>query len=195
MTDSSQNPYLNQPNLKRPPDTAVNIQRGQMPLRNNYNTPRSLFPSPMDSSPPSEVDYTKRVVISSNRMDIEMSNTSTDNTRYDMSQLLHKNNEAAPTASCQTDPSTLPILPLTIPYEANALANPNLWDGHFSPVSLSGTNEFLQSNARNISCSLICMVEFIKQRNITNRDGNKIPQIDSFSEAAFTFILAIHEAG
>jgi len=34
----------------------------------------------------------------------------------------------------------------------------------------------------------------IYQRNITNCDGNKIPQVDSFGEATFIFILAIHKA-
>ena len=67
-------------------------------------------------------------------------------------------------------------------------------DGYFSTVSLFGTNEFLQSNIQNISCSLICMAESIKQRNITNCDGNKISQIDSFGKVALTFIQAIHEA-
>jgi len=60
---------------------------------------------------------------------------------------------------------------------------------------LFGTNEFLQSNAQNISCSLIRITEFIKQRNITDCNRNKIPQIDSFGEAALTFIQAIYEAG
>ena len=100
-----------------------------------------------------------------------------------------------PNASCQSDLSMLPVPPSTIPYEANALAEPNLWDSHFSTISLFGMNKFLQSNAQNISCSLIYIAEFVKQRNITNHDGNKITQIDSFSEAALTFIQTIYEAG
>jgi len=39
------------------------------------------------------------------------------------------------------------------------------------------------------------MTELIRQRNISNHDGNKIPQIDSFGEATFEFILALHKAG
>jgi len=96
--------------------------------------------------PPSEDDYTERIVASNNRMDIEMSNPSTDNMRYNMPQPLHDNNEAAPNTSCQINPSTMPILPLAILYEANVLADPNLWDSHFGPVSLFSTNEFLQSD-------------------------------------------------
>ena len=107
----------------------------------------------------------------------------------------HVYNEAAPIDSSQPAPSTLLVPPSAIPYEANMPANPNLWDGHFRPISLFSTNEFLQSDAHNVSCSLIHMAKFIRQRNITNHNGNKIPQIDSFGEAAFNFITAIYEAG
>jgi len=95
----------------------------------------------------------------------------------------------------QNDSSTLPVLLSTIHYEANAPANSNLWDGYFGATSLFGTNKFLLNDAQNISSSLICIAEFIKQRNITNRDGNKITQLDSFGEAALTFIQAIHKVG
>ena len=111
--------------------------------------------------------------------------------------LLHPpvHNETASNAALQPDPSTLPITPSVLPYEANVPSDPNLWDGHFGPISLFSMNEFLQSDACNISCSLLCMAEFIRQRNISNCNSNKIPQIDSFGEATFKFILASHEAG
>jgi len=153
----------------------------------------------MDSTPPSEEDYAERMAIISNRMDIEMSNPETTGiplTSPDNS-LLHPpvHNETASNAALQPDPSTLPITPSVLPYEANVPSDPNLWDGHFGPISLFSMNEFLQSDACNISCSLLCMAEFIRQRNISNCNSNKIPQIDSFGEATFKFILASHEAG
>lgn len=166
-----------------------------MPLKNNFNTPCSPSALTMDSSPPSEVEYAKRVATLNDQMDIEMSNLSMDYTGYNVPQQTHGDSEAAPNALCQIDPSMLPLSPSTIPYEANAPADPNLWDGYFGAISLFSTNEFLQSNTQNISCSLICMAEFIKQRNITNHDRNKIPQLESFGEAALTFIQAIHKVG
>jgi len=45
----------------------------------------------------------------------------------------------------QPDLSTLFFLPIVILYKANVLADPNLWDSHFSPISLFGTNKFLLS--------------------------------------------------
>jgi len=186
MFEDSQNPYINQPNPERPPDTAVNIQYGCMFQRNSFNSPHSPSYSPMDSSLPSKVDYTERVATASNRMDIESSTQPTAHMN---------NNKVAPNISCQSNPSTMPVPPLAIPYKANVLADPNFWNSHFGPISLFGTNEFLLNNTRNISCSLICIAEFIKQRYIINWDCNKIHQLDMFGEAAFTFILAIYEAG
>jgi len=92
MFETSQNPYENWINPKRPPDTAVNIQWGRMPLRNNFNTPRSPSALTMDSSPPSEMDYAKRVATLNNRMDVEMSNSSVDYTRNIVLQQTHGDN-------------------------------------------------------------------------------------------------------
>jgi len=104
-------------------------------------------------------------------------------------------NKVASNVALQSDLSTIPVMPSAISYKANVTVDPNLWDGHFSLVSLFGTNKFLQSDAHNISCSLICIAKFIRQRNISNHDSNRIPQIDIFGEAVFDFILALHKAG
>ena len=193
------NPYMNIPNLERPPDTAVNIQRGRLPSRSYMRAPRSPSDSPMDSSPSSKVDYAERMAIESNKMDIETANQEMEglyssspnpNTLQTPSQ-----NEAASNNTTPSDLSTVPVTPSAIPYEANSPADPNLWDGHFGSVSLFGTNKFLQSDARNISCSLIRIAQFIRQRNISDHDGNMFPQLSSFGDATFDFISAIHEAG
>jgi len=68
------NSYMNKPNLERPPDTAVNIQRGHIPSQSNTRASRSPSYSPMDSSSPSEVDYAERMNIKNNKMDIEITN-------------------------------------------------------------------------------------------------------------------------
>jgi len=39
------------------------------------------------------------------------------------------------------------------------------------------------------------MAQFIRQRNISDHDSNKIPQIDSFGEATLEFITAIYKSG
>lgn len=36
-------------------------------------------------------------------------------------------------------------------YQEDQLANPCLWDGNFAPVSLFGTDEFLNGDTKNIT--------------------------------------------
>jgi len=56
---------------ERPVDTAVNIQQGCSTSKPSVGGPRSLSPSPMDSSSSSKMDYAERVAIQNN-MDIEI---------------------------------------------------------------------------------------------------------------------------
>jgi len=120
----------------------------------------------MDSSPPLEIDYAERINIENNRMDIETLNQEMEGL-YSSAPSLNTL-QIPPQNKEVSIPTTAPVTSAAIPYEANSPADSNLWDGHFGPVSLFGTNEVLQNNMRNISCSLIQIVQFIRQRNISN---------------------------
>jgi len=146
----------------------------------------------MDDSPPSDCDYAKRVA-AQNNMDIVADNVppSTGLQKYDYAMppsqtphAPHKDalNEPSPADNFNT--SLEPSLPTVIPYSANIPADPSLWDGNFTATSLFGTNEFLQSDVRNMACSLQCMACFLKQRSLEGRDGNNIPQLELFGESA-----------
>jgi len=124
----------------------------------------------MDDSPPSDCDYAERVT-AQNNMDIEADNAppSAGPQKYDFamspSQTLctpHKDtlNEPSPADNFNTSPEPSP--PTVISYNANVPANPNLWDGNFTATSLFGMNEFLQSDVRNMACSLQHMACFLK---------------------------------
>jgi len=102
-------------------------------------------------------------------------------------------NDPSPADNLNT--SQEPSLPTVIPYSANVPADPNLWDGNFTATSLFGMNEFLQSDVRNMVCSLQCMACFLKQRSLEGRDSNNIPQLALFGESAWEFISAIFESG
>jgi len=44
--------------------------------------------------------------------------------------------------------------PLVISYQVNQSADLQLWDGNFCTISLFGIDKYLESDARNITCSL-----------------------------------------
>jgi len=55
---------------EQPNDTAVNIPQGRPLSRASVGGPRSASPSPIDFSPPSEINYAERV-LAQNSMDVE----------------------------------------------------------------------------------------------------------------------------
>jgi len=89
----------------------------------------------------------------------------------------------------------LDLEPLAIPYQANQPVDPQLWDRNFSLISLFGTDEFLDGDAKNIACSLQRIATFIKQRPLGNKDGQDISQISRFSFAAWDLISSIYNSG
>jgi len=69
-----------------------------------------------------------------------------------------------------------------------------LWDSTFSSISLFGTVEVLEGDAKNIACSLQRIATFIKQRPLGDRDGLDIPQISDFGFVAWDLISAIYNS-
>ena len=187
----------------RPDDTAFNIQRGHLTMRANDQGPRSTFSSPMDdSSTPPECDYAEHVA-AQNNIEVEVSHISppSDTPSYDFSlppsQLPHVSNEETLHHASNSDTNTLMELspPMVIPYSANILADPSLWDGNFTATFLFGTNKFLHSNVHNMACSLQCMACFLKQRNLNGCNSNNIAQLRLFGESAWDFISTIFKSG
>ena len=76
-------------------------------------------------------------------------------------------------------------------YQVNWLANLQLWDGNFSPISLFGINEFLTSDVKNIVYFLFRIATFVKQWLLGNRITKNISQIVDFGFISWEFIITI----
>ena len=83
------------------------------------------------------------------------------------------------------------VEPSIFSYTANQFVNLQLWDGSFCPVSLFGMNEYLEGNTRNITCSLLRIVAFIKQQKLEDKIAENIAK---FGFVAWKFLSAIYEA-
>jgi len=147
-----------------------------------------------DSSSPLEVDYAERIAANCN-MDIEITDPSlplVENITCFPFSLEEAPNSAT---SSNINISTEPSPPKVIPYSMNVPADPSLWDGNFIATSLFGTNEFLNSDISNITCSLKHIACFLRQRNVKDRDANSIRQLNPFGESTWDFVSAILESG
>jgi len=155
-----------------------------------------------DDSMLSEEDYATCIASQNNiNEDVVHSSPSSNVPSFDFVllpfQTLHVSNEENPglTPTINTITSTEPSPSTVISYSTNVPANSTLWDGNFMATSLFGTNEFLNSDINNISCSLQHMACFLRQRNLEGRNGNNIKQLDLFGQSAWDFISAIFESG
>jgi len=96
------------------------------------------------------------------------------------------------TAHEHVDPA--PGTPVVIPYNENYPANPALWDGDFTQISIFGTRESFLQDATNITTSLKCVATYIRQTNLSKGDPNTLPQLDLFGNAAWDLISAIYKS-
>ena len=56
-------------------------------------------------------------------------------------------------------------------------------------------NEYLEDDSKNIMCSLLRMVTFIKQRKLEDKTEKDIYQITEFSLAAWEFLTTVRTTG
>jgi len=71
---------------------------------------------------------------------------------------------------------------------------PNAWNGKAHPISIFGTIEVIEINAKNIDISLLCIAYFIRSRKVNTSAINNIKKLKGFGNAAFNFVLSIYEA-
>ena len=69
---------------------------------------------------------------------------------------------------------------IPISYEIDKPVEPNAWNGKAHSISIFGTMEFLEIDSINITTSLLCMANFIKNRSIDCKLANSIIQLKSF---------------
>jgi len=84
--------------------------------------------------------------------------------------------------------------PSVIPCAINQPADPQLWNGNFCSISLFGMNEYLEDNTKNITCSLLRMIVFIRQCKLEDKTAEDIPQISEFGYMVWDFSLAIYKS-
>ena len=80
-------------------------------------------------------------------------------------------------------------------YTANQPADLQLWDSNFCPILIFNMNEYLEDDAKNIICSLLRTVVFIRQHKLENKTTENISQISKFGFVAWDFLLAIYKSG
>jgi len=83
---------------------------------------------------------------------------------------------------------------IPLPYNPNAPANPEIWDGNFHLISLHGLIEHLGSDVKNIKDSLRFMTKYITNKQIESSKANNLDDFKDIGEAVWNFIFSVYEA-
>ena len=100
------------------------------------------------------------------------------------------NNKAPPTHVSSKE-STINI---QLPYDLQALTEPDLWSGLFHPISLHGSIEYFASDTKNIMVTLDFMVKYITNKQVNSSRANDLNDFDGMGDAIWKFISSVYEA-
>ena len=100
------------------------------------------------------------------------------------------NSEATPTRASNEES----VINVQLPYDPNALTEPELWSGLFHPISLHGSIEQITLDAKNIKVTLDFMVKYIANKQVNSSHANDLKEFDGMDDAIWKFILLVYEA-
>jgi len=92
----------------------------------------------------------------------------------------------------QNEEST--FINISLLYDPNAPADPEIWGGNFHPISLHGSIEHLGSDGKNIKDSLRFMTKYITNKQIESSKTNNLDDFKGIGEAVWNFISSVYEA-
>ena len=95
-------------------------------------------------------------------------------------------------SSVQNGESTFINIPL--PYNPNALMDPEIWGGNFHPISLHSSIEHIGSDAKSIKESLKFMAKYITNKQINPSKANELDDFKSIGEVVWSFIFSVYDA-
>jgi len=95
-------------------------------------------------------------------------------------------------SSVQNGESTFINIPL--PYNPNALMDPEIWGGNFHPISLHSSIEHIGSDAKSIKESLKFMTKYITNKQINPSKANELDDFKSIGEVVWSFIFSVYDA-
>ena len=81
-----------------------------------------------------------------------------------------------------------------LPYDPNALMEPELWDGSFHLILLHRSMEHLAFDAKNIKDSLTFMAKYIGNKQVNPTKSNELEDFKGIGEAIWSFISSVYQS-
>jgi len=86
------------------------------------------------------------------------------------------------------------IINIQLPYDPQALIEPDLWSGSFYPISLYGLIKHFTSDSKNIKDSLNFMARYITNKQVNNVTANDLKDFEGIGDAIWKFISLVYKA-
>jgi len=83
---------------------------------------------------------------------------------------------------------------IQLPYDLNALTNPEIWNGSFHPISLHGFIEYIASDAKSIKDSLKFMAKYISNKQVKPAKANDLKDFNGIGNVVWNFISSVYES-
>ena len=86
------------------------------------------------------------------------------------------------------------VINVQIPYNINALTEPDLWSGSFHLISLHGSIEYFASDFKNIKVTLNFLAKYIQNKQVNGNMANDLNDFDGMGDAIWNFISSVYSA-
>ena len=86
------------------------------------------------------------------------------------------------------------VINIQLPYDLQALTEPELWSGSFHPISLHGSIKHLISDSKNIKVTLNSLTKYIQNKQASGVKVNDLNDLDGMGDAIWNFISAVYAA-
>jgi len=93
-------------------------------------------------------------------------------------RIMGNNNEASTTHGTHEES----VINIQLPYDPQALTEPDLWSGSH-PISLYGSIKHFASDSKNIKDSLNFMAKYISNKQVNSNKTNELNDFDGMGNA------------
>jgi len=100
------------------------------------------------------------------------------------------NNKATPSHVQHEDD----VINIQLPYDPQALTEPELWSGSFHPISLHSSIEHFASDSKNIKVTLNFLAKYIQGKQVNSGKVNDLNDFEGMGDAIWNFISLIYVA-
>jgi len=86
------------------------------------------------------------------------------------------------------------VINIQLPYDSQALTEPELWSGSFHSISLHGSIEHFASDSKNIKVTLNFLAKYIQGKQVNSGKVNDLNDFEGMGDAIWNFISLVYAA-